>query len=94
MHCSHGTHNHFIKKKIKNESHGIIHTFKNYFVTIFLVFSKISCIQMDPVFQKSELRWWGRVREIIKKVKKYYFNKKWCIIDNLKRIFLQINHII
>ena len=43
MHCSyivHGTHNHFIlKKKIKNESHDIIHTFKNYFVTVFSVFS-------------------------------------------------------
>ena len=27
-----------------------IHTFKNYFATVFSVFSKISCIQMDPVF--------------------------------------------
>ena len=28
----HGTHNHFIQEKnIKNESQGIIHTFKNYF---------------------------------------------------------------
>ena len=35
---------------IKNGSHGTIHTFKNYFATIFLVFSfsKISSIQMDP----------------------------------------------
>ena len=32
---------------IKNESHGTIHTFKNYFTTVFLVFSKISCIQTD-----------------------------------------------
>ena len=46
----HGTHNHFIKKKIKNGSYGTIHTFKNYFATVFLVFSKISCIQMDPEF--------------------------------------------
>ena len=26
-------------KNIKNESHGTIHTFKNYFVTVFSVFS-------------------------------------------------------
>ena len=44
----HRTHKHFIqKKKIKNRSHDTIHTFKNYFVTVFSVFSKISCIQMD-----------------------------------------------
>ena len=33
---------------IKNGSHSTIHIFKNYFVTMFLVFSKISCIQTDP----------------------------------------------
>ena len=35
---------------IKNGSHGTIHTFKNYFVTVFSVFSfsKISYIQTDP----------------------------------------------
>ena len=40
----------FRKKNIKNESHGTIHTFKNYFVTVFSIFSfnKISNIQMDP----------------------------------------------
>ena len=42
-HCSHtvhGTYNHFIKKKnIKNGTHGTIHTFKNYFATVFSVFS-------------------------------------------------------
>ena len=43
-HCSdtvHGTYSHFIQKKIKieNGSHGTIHIFKNYFVTIFSVFS-------------------------------------------------------
>ena len=44
----HETYNHFIEKKnIKNGSYGTIHTFKNYFVTVFLVFNKISCIQMD-----------------------------------------------
>ena len=29
----------FNKINIKNESHGTIHTFKNYFATVFLVFS-------------------------------------------------------
>ena len=29
----------FRKKKFKNESHGTIHTFKNYFATVFSVFS-------------------------------------------------------
>ena len=35
---------------IKNRSHGIIHTFKNYFAIVFSVFSfsKISSIQIDP----------------------------------------------
>ena len=32
---------------IKNESHGTIHIFKNYFIRMFLVFNKISCIQMN-----------------------------------------------
>ena len=35
------------KKNIKNRSHRTIHTFKNYFATVFSVFSKISCIQTD-----------------------------------------------
>ena len=50
VHCSrivpycsctiHGTYNHFIQKNnIKNGSHGTIYTFKNYFVTVFLVFN-------------------------------------------------------
>ena len=38
----------FRKKYIKNGSHDTIHTFKNYFNTMFSVFSKISCIQTDP----------------------------------------------
>ena len=33
---------------IKNEFHGTIHTFKNYFAIVFSVFSKISFIQTDP----------------------------------------------
>ena len=38
----------FSKFFIKNESHSTIHTFKNYFATVFSVFSKISCIQTYP----------------------------------------------
>ena len=34
-------------KNIKNRFHNIIHTFKNYFVTVFSVFSKINYIQTD-----------------------------------------------
>ena len=45
----HRTHNYFIQKKnIKNRFHDTIHTFKNYFTTVFSIFSKISCIQIDP----------------------------------------------
>ena len=29
----------YSEKKIKNESHGTIHTFKNYFATVFSVFN-------------------------------------------------------
>ena len=43
----------FCKKKIKTKSHGTIHTFKNYFATVFLVinfqFLAISDIQTDPL---------------------------------------------
>ena len=35
----------FTKIFIKNGSYGTIHIFKNYFATIFLIFSKISDIQ-------------------------------------------------
>ena len=35
-------------KNIKNGSHGIIYTYKNYFVTVFSISAKISCIQMNP----------------------------------------------
>ena len=40
----------FINFFIKNGSHSTIHTFKNYFATVFSVFSfsKISSIQTDP----------------------------------------------
>ena len=49
----HKVYNHFIQKKIiKNGSHSTIYTFKNYFAIVFLVFSKISCIQTDFVWQR------------------------------------------
>ena len=38
----------FNKTFIKNGSHGIIHTFKIYFTTVFRVFRKIRDIQTDP----------------------------------------------
>ena len=47
VHCSRTHKRHFF---IKNESHGTIYTFKNYFAIVFSVFSfsKISSIQTDP----------------------------------------------
>ena len=44
----------FINFFIKNGSHGTIHIFKNYFTTVFSVFSKINCIQMDSQCQHKE----------------------------------------
>ena len=43
----------FINFFIKNGSHSTIHTFKNYFATVFSVFSfsKISSIQIDPKYR-------------------------------------------
>ena len=40
----------FSKTFIKNGSHGIIHTFKNYFAIVFSIFSfsKINSIHTDP----------------------------------------------
>ena len=47
----HGLTNFFSYKTfIKNETHGIIHTFKNYFTTVFSIFSKISGIQADSKY--------------------------------------------
>ena len=46
--CSQAPHPLYLEKNIKNGSHSIIHIFKNYIVTVFSVFSKISCIQTDP----------------------------------------------
>ena len=39
VHCSWDPQPLYSKKYIKNGSHGTIHTFKNYFVTVFSVFS-------------------------------------------------------
>ena len=44
-HCSRDPHSLYSKKiYIKNGFHSTIHTFKNYFATMFSVFSKINCI--------------------------------------------------
>ena len=49
MHCLRDPQTSFFSNFfIKNGSHGIIHTFKNYFAIIFSVFSKINGIQTDP----------------------------------------------
>ena len=49
VHCSWDPQTFFFTKTfIKNWSHGTIHTYKNYFTTMFLVFSKINGIQTDP----------------------------------------------
>ena len=46
VHCSRDPQTSFFNKTfIKNGSHSTIYTFKNYFATVFLVFSKISDIQ-------------------------------------------------
>ena len=47
MHCSQDPRLLYSEKNIKNESHGTIHPFKNYFAIVFSVFSKISCIQTN-----------------------------------------------
>ena len=47
-HCSYTIATLYAFKNIKNESHGTIHTFKNYFVIVFSVLTKISSIQTDP----------------------------------------------
>ena len=49
VHCSRDPQTSFFNKKfIKNGSHGTIYIFKNYFATIFSVFSKINGIQTHP----------------------------------------------
>ena len=54
VHCSRDTQVLYAgKKNFKTRSHSTIHIFKNYFVTMFSVFSKISGIQTDPYIAKS-----------------------------------------
>ena len=43
----------FKKKNIKNGYRGTIHSFKNYFATVFSVFSKINCIRTDPTYSEN-----------------------------------------
>ena len=43
VHCSWDPHHFIQEKKIKNGSHGTIYTFKNYFVTVFSIFSFQLC---------------------------------------------------
>ena len=46
---------------IKTGSHGTIHTFKNYFATVFFSFqfqfSIFNCIQMDSISQGQDFQW-------------------------------------
>ena len=37
-------------KKIKNRSHDTIYVFKNYFITVFLILTKINYIQTQPQY--------------------------------------------
>ena len=84
-----------LKKKIKNGSHNTIYTFKNCFATVFSVFSKISCIQMD--FLSVSLRiayltfYWnfakvylylkkvGKKNEVLKSAH-LYISKRWSMV--------------
>ena len=59
-HCAYTVH---VLKNIKNGSHGTIYTFKNYFTTVFFVFSfqfsisaTISSIQTDPKYESNIIR--------------------------------------
>ena len=61
----------YILKNIKNRSHGTIYTFKNYFITVLLVFSFqfsisviINSVQTDSLYhthQKGRKKWHGFV---------------------------------
>ena len=60
MHCSQDPQISFFNKTfIKNWFHGTIHIFKNYFITVFLIFSKINDIQTNlKILGSSPLREW------------------------------------
>ena len=48
IYCSYDSQPFYSEKNIKNRSYGTIHIFKNYFTTVFSIFSNISGIQTDP----------------------------------------------
>ena len=52
MHCSSTVH---VFKNIKNGSHDTIYTFKNYFATVFLVFS----FRKNKLYPNGPLMFWG-----------------------------------
>ena len=55
VHCLRDLQTSFFNKTfIKNESYGTVYTFKNYFATVFPVFSKISDIQKNASSKKKK----------------------------------------
>ena len=59
VHCSRDPQTSFFNTTfIKNGSHSTIHTLKNYFATVFSVFSKINGIQMNPKYLKFKIPWY------------------------------------
>ena len=67
-HCSRDSQSLYSKKNIKNGSHGTIQTFKNYFATVFLVFS----------FSKNKLYPNGSLLSIFLKKNKEVASMGWC----------------
>ena len=69
----------------KNGSHRTIHTFKNYFATVFLVFSKISCIQTDSkwiffFFHVNNAKQWTMKTKSTNKIGFFLQNDKWIAV--------------
>ena len=60
----HETHSHFIQEKnIKNGSHSIIHTFKNYFTIVFSIFS----FSKNKLYPNGSWEWnWEREEERVR----------------------------
>ena len=75
----------FSKKNFKTESHGTIHTFKNYFVTIFSVFSNKRCVMRFSV-GPMHYSWDPQVLYLAKKTSKLSFT---VLFTHLKIILLQ-----
>ena len=56
VHCLRDSHTLFFNNFfIKNRSHDTIYIFKNYFITIFLIFNKINHIQTDLITDYADL---------------------------------------